>query len=76
MIAENISFANRVIQDSTDEKNSQKSETGEKTPLQKASSMFICTDQKYECHVGISRMWVHKSHRRKGIATKLLDAIR
>ncbi|CAM0135455.1 N-acetyltransferase eso1 [Umbelopsis sp. WA50703] len=39
------------------------------------NSAVFCSLDKVTAHCGISRIWVEPSHRGKGIATKLLDAV-
>jgi N-acetyltransferase len=38
-------------------------------------SMVICSKEVKPALCGISRIWVHHGHRRKGIATRLMDAV-
>ena len=37
---------------------------------------WCCSTHPERARVGISRIWVHASHRRKKIATQLLDCVR
>jgi ESCO1/2 acetyl-transferase/zinc-finger of acetyl-transferase ESCO len=40
------------------------------------TQQFIFNDEKYKCHMGIDRIWVHPNMRRKRIASQLLDSAR
>eukprot|EP00548_Thalassiothrix_antarctica_P013681 CAMPEP_0194174640 /NCGR_PEP_ID=MMETSP0154-20130528/8800_1 /TAXON_ID=1049557 /ORGANISM="Thalassiothrix antarctica, Strain L6-D1" /LENGTH=209 /DNA_ID=CAMNT_0038888139 /DNA_START=506 /DNA_END=1136 /DNA_ORIENTATION=- len=35
-----------------------------------------CSDEKQKAMVGIHQIWVHRNHRRKGVASELIDIIR
>ncbi len=37
---------------------------------------IVCSKDAHEAALGVSRIWVHTDERRKGIATKLIDAAR
>ncbi len=41
-----------------------------------ASDSLVCSTSPQPCSVGVKQMWVHRSHRRKGHMTRLLDVIR
>lgn len=62
-LAENTTQGNRVIADS---QSSQES----------GSRPWYCDSEPEPASVGISKIWVHKLHRRTGIACKLLDCVR
>ena len=36
----------------------------------------IHSEKRLPCQCGIRRIWVHPEHRRKGLGTRLLDAVR
>jgi N-acetyltransferase len=41
-----------------------------------ASDSLVCSTSPQPCSMGVKQMWVHRSHRRKGHMTRLLDVIR
>lgn len=41
-----------------------------------ASDSLVCSTSPHPCSMGVKQMWVHRSHRRKGHMTRLLDVIR
>nr|XP_022313901.1 N-acetyltransferase ESCO2-like [Crassostrea virginica] len=61
--AENITQGHRVLADS---QSSQES----------GSRPWYCDTEPEPASVGISKIWVHKLHRRMGVARKLLDCVR
>ncbi|CAG8477661.1 4244_t:CDS:2 [Ambispora gerdemannii] len=68
VVAEHISQAYRVIPD----ENAVSSESG----VRDAGSAIFCSTKKIPAVCGISRIWVSRDYRRKGIATKILDLVR
>jgi len=61
VVAEPVDFAYRVIPSKTRDDN---------------PAVVCCTTEKVPAVCGISRVWVQKLHRKRCIATKLLDAAR
>ncbi|KAL1115261.1 hypothetical protein AAG570_007292 [Ranatra chinensis] len=45
-------------------------------PVEGVTEVDVCSEEAYPVRCGISRLWVHPHHRRSGVATRLLDAIR
>lgn len=41
-----------------------------------ADSNTMCSSDPEPAKIGISRIWVHRNHRRKGFGSRLLDAVR
>lgn len=40
------------------------------------TTVLCCTDRPHPSVCGISRIWVHAEHRRSGVATRLMEAVR
>lgn len=40
------------------------------------SEVDVCSEQKYPIKCGVPRIWVSANHRKQGIATKMMDALR
>lgn len=64
LMAESVSTARRV-----------RSSSSLKSQSDGGSSISL-TEQPVPVEAGISRLWVHKQHRRQGIATRLVEAMR
>lgn len=62
LIGERINKANRVIPSTAQSKTDNR--------------LLCCSKEQVTVWVGVSRLWVLESHRGKGIATKLADAVR
>jgi N-acetyltransferase len=66
IIAERITHANRIIVEGNENL----------SDLDIVNGMIFTDSENIPAVCGISRMWVHSSHRRKQIASKLIDAAR
>ncbi|ESP00562.1 hypothetical protein LOTGIDRAFT_112462 [Lottia gigantea] len=67
-IAESIQEGYRVIADPTSKSPSKNSETQQRP--------WYCDTEPERASIGISKIWVYKQSRQKGIASRLLDTIR
>ncbi len=76
LIAHGVSVARRVKADSTPAVDAILSRNDSALTPSAARSLVSLEGDDVPVEVGISRIWVHTRHRRQGIATKLVDALR